>query len=255
VGMQVAHDGLQGWVASWLLTPNVCEMGDPAEFCVTDTLCTDRLNVRVGPGGDYLKVGSLAHNAVAVAATGATSVDDQDRVWRQIHYGDGVAWVASWFLTGAPCAPSAGEPCVCPADGILTGFVHDVDPVGRIIWLDPFEGFYWEEGWGDSEAYPINDDPSLLRLPIADGAFVRACVDLDWHCTWWAADPGTYAEYDLPTFAGWIQTDQVVHQSDFWARYNSVVDQTERVSNANNQWWHLQLSGCSVITINAPYHP
>ena len=82
--LHVAHGDVVGWAASWYLTPDPCEVGTPGGFCVTDTLCTDRLNVRSGPGGDYPKIGSLAHDAVGVTATGVTTTDGNGRVWTQI---------------------------------------------------------------------------------------------------------------------------------------------------------------------------
>jgi uncharacterized protein YraI len=252
----VTHGETTGWVASWYLTANPCTLTAPGGFCVTDTTCTDRLNVRSGPGGGYPKIGSLAHDAVGVAATGATTTDDNDRVWTQVTYRGQNAWVASWFLTPAPCAPSTGEPCECPMAGVrwppgenpqVGVFVHDVDPVGRIIWFDPIDGYYWEEGWRDGEAYPINDDPTVYRLPIADDFFLAGCGDpTSPVCV--SNDPGTYAEYDLDTYAQWIWTDTLMWQSNKWVSH-------EQVPNANNQWWVVHLIGCSVSMIEATYHP
>jgi hypothetical protein len=230
-------------------------VGEPGEFCVTDTVCTDWLNVRAGPGAQFEATGWLPYDAVGIVGTGATGRDDQDRTWVQISYGAGVGWVAGWFLNPVPCAASAGLPCVCPSERPwVQGFVHRVDPVARVLWFDPFEGFYWEQGWADSEGFPINDDPTVLWLRVADDAVVIGCPDPEGlSCA--IADGTPKTEYDLGTFASWVNSATVVWQSDLWDFRNQHVAPESQVANATNQWWEIVLDGCTVVEIAATYHP
>jgi uncharacterized protein YraI len=123
VWKEVDYFGGSAWVASWLLTPNQCDLEAPADFCVADTSCTDRLNVRTGPAASYQKMGSLPFDAVGVQATGASSADPDGKIWRQIRFRGNVGWVASRFLAAAPCTPAAGDPCSLPSGGPTAGCV------------------------------------------------------------------------------------------------------------------------------------
>lgn len=121
---EIEYFGGRVWVASWLLTPNPCEVAAPADYCISGTSCTDRLNVRSGPGASFQKLGSLPYDMVGVQATGASSADADGRTWRQIRFRGSVGWVASWFLTASPCTPSTGAPCTLPAGGPSAGCVN-----------------------------------------------------------------------------------------------------------------------------------
>ncbi|MCJ7725374.1 MAG: SH3 domain-containing protein [Acidimicrobiia bacterium] len=134
--IEVDIGGGTGWAAGWLLTP--CEVTLPGSYCVVDTTCDDRLNVRVGPGGSYEKMASLPFNATDVEATGATALDDEGRLWRQIRHYNDVGWVAGWFLTEAPCSASAGLPCNLPSGpptpDCLNGWITPA--AGSALWVD-----------------------------------------------------------------------------------------------------------------------
>ena len=99
--LEVEYAAGTGWVASWLVTP--CDVTAAVSFCVIDTTCDDRLNIRVGPGGEYAKMGSLPFDAVGVVGTGASSFDGNSNPWQQIEYHGRVGWSAGWFLTSSPC--------------------------------------------------------------------------------------------------------------------------------------------------------
>lgn len=143
--------GTPGWVAAWLLTNDTCLLEAPADYCVIDTACTDRLNVRSGPGGTYQKLGSLPFDAVGIQATGATSTDGEGRTWRQIRFRGDIGWVASWLLTAAPCSPWSGEPCTLPSGPASPGCVDGwITPEpGSAPWNDALEqigvGGPWSE--------------------------------------------------------------------------------------------------------------
>jgi uncharacterized protein YraI len=79
VWKEIDYFGAPAWVASWLLTPNPCDLAAPADFCVTGTSCLERMNVRSGPGVAYQKLGSLPYDMVGVQATGASSADADGR--------------------------------------------------------------------------------------------------------------------------------------------------------------------------------
>ena len=133
----VRYGSTEGWSAGWLLVP--CEVIAAADYCVIDTTCDDRLNVRLGPGTGYDRIGSLSFNATGVEATGAVATDANERVWRQIrHYRD-VGWVAGWFVTEAPCSASAGLPCSLPGGPVAPDCING--------WTTPAaSSALWEEG-------------------------------------------------------------------------------------------------------------
>lgn len=148
---EIDYYGGLGWVAAWLLTSNACSLEAPADYCVIDTVCTDRLNVRTGPGGSYQKLGSLPFDAVGVQATGASSTDGDGRTWRQIRFRGDLGWAASWFLTAAPCTPATGEPCALPSGAPSAGCVDGwtTPAPGSALWNDALEqigiGGPWSE--------------------------------------------------------------------------------------------------------------
>ncbi|MCU0280980.1 MAG: SH3 domain-containing protein, partial [Acidimicrobiia bacterium] len=160
----IDYDGGSGWVASWFLTPGQCGPASPGPFCVVDTACTDRLNVRSGPGTGFDVIGSLAHDATGVAGTGWASVGEPDEMWTQIEWGSGVGWVASWFVTGVPCSASTGAPCSCDSGGYA--FIHSVDTIGRFLEYDPVV-WVWV-GPADTDYEWDNSDPTVYWLPLDD---------------------------------------------------------------------------------------
>jgi hypothetical protein len=91
---------------------------NPAEYCVVDTACADRLNVRTGPGGDYDQIGSLAPDATGVVGTGNTAVDAEGRTWVEVEYQGGVGWAAGWLLDPEPCEATECATLVLYPDGI-----------------------------------------------------------------------------------------------------------------------------------------
>jgi uncharacterized protein YraI len=115
VWLEIDFGGATAWVASWYLTPGPCTVGADGEACVVDTSCTDRLNVRVGPGVEYARLGSLPFDAVGVVRTGAVSPDGAGRDWWQVSFRGEMGWAASWFLAPAPCEASTGQPCLLPS--------------------------------------------------------------------------------------------------------------------------------------------
>ena len=137
--LEVEYAGSTGWVASWLLTP--CDVTTAGSFCVIDTTCDDRLNIRVGPGGDYAKMGSLPFDAVGVVGTGASSLDGNGDRWQQIEYNGRVGWSAGWFLTDSPCGPANGQPCNLPSGPASPTCING--------WITPFPGSaLWNDGLG-----------------------------------------------------------------------------------------------------------
>ena len=246
VWVHVVHEDATGWVASWLLTPGECFEDDPGGACVIDTECTDRLNVRSGPGGEYPKIGSLAHDAVGVVTTGYTSNDDEDRIWAQIEHEDGVGWVAGWFVTPSPCVASPGLPCACPSDGTPAAFIHDADALGQILRFDPVV-YHWI-GPADTEYEWINDDLTVIRLPIADDVVIEACPEDmtgDFPPQIWCG-PDELVPHSLATFAGWIATDVEVGQN---ARWDGLVP------GSNSQMWYVTIEGCEVTAITGMWFP
>ena len=151
VWKEIEFFGAPAWVASWLLTPNPCDLAAPADFCVTGTSCLERMNVRSGPGVAYQKLGSLPYDMVGVQATGASSADADGRTWRQIRFRGEVGWAASWLLAASPCSPSAGSPCALPSGGPSAGCVNGwTTPLpGSAAWTDTLEqvgvGGPWSE--------------------------------------------------------------------------------------------------------------
>jgi uncharacterized protein YraI len=135
---EVEYGGGTGWVASWLLTQSPCQVTTAADFCVIDTVCTDRLNVRSGPAASYPILGSLPFDAVGVQATGASATDPNGRTWLQVRFRGGVGWAASWFLDQAPCSASSGDPCTPPSGGPTATCVSGwtTPHPGSTQWLD-----------------------------------------------------------------------------------------------------------------------
>ena len=235
------HDGvITGWVAGWLITPRPCTISDPIQFCVTDTACTDRLNVRSGPGVDYGRVGSLAHDAVGVQATSWVSTDDQDRIWVQIEWDGGVAWTAGWFLTTAPCS-AATPPCSC---GVGTGgfaMLHDVDPIGRFLEFDLIT-WVWV-GPSDTEYVWENTDIEVVRLPIANGADVLACPPTDpLYCN----PPDPFVAYPLSDLEQWIVNGTEIGQNQRYAG---------EIPGHTGQLWSVTVDNCSVTEISGIWFP
>jgi len=148
---EIDYFGGLGWVASWYLTPNPCDLAAPADYCVAGASCLERLNVRTGPGASYQKLGSLPYDMVGVQATGATSADSDGRDWIQVRFRGGVGWAASWLLAAAPCSPSDGSPCTLPsgvpAPGCVNGWTTPLP--GSALWTDALEqigvGGPWSE--------------------------------------------------------------------------------------------------------------
>ena len=137
--LEVEYAGGTGWAASWLLTP--CDVTEAVSFCVIDTTCDDRLNIRVGPGAEYAKMGSLPFDAVGVAGTGASSLDGNRDRWQQIEYHGQVGWSAGWFLTSSPCGPADGQPCNLPSGPASPTCING--------WITPAPGTaLWEDGLG-----------------------------------------------------------------------------------------------------------
>jgi uncharacterized protein YraI len=230
-----------GWSAGWFLTTNECVQSGPIGFCVTDTDCTDRLNVRVGPGGGYTKLGSLAHDAVGIVGTGWATTDDQDRPWIQIEWKGGIAWAAGWYLTDEPCTPWPGDPCVCPPDGPYYVLVHTVDPVGQFLEYDPIQ-WVWI-GPADTEYEWENPDLTVLRLPIANGTTVEACPPSDpLYCN----PPDPFVSYTLTDLAQWIEDGTEIGQNRrYWGE----------IPGHTGQLWQVELAGCSVVEINGIWFP
>ncbi len=246
IWVHVTHEDATGWVASWLLTPGECFEDDPGEACVIDTECTDRLNVRSGPGGDYPKIGSLPHDAVGVVTTGRTSSDDEDRTWSQIEYGDGVGWVAGWFITPTPCSASPGLPCACPGNDMPAAFIHGADALGQILRFDPVV-YHWI-GPADTEYEWLNDDLTVIRLPIADDVLIQACpedMSGDFPPQIWCG-PDELVAHSLSTFAGWIAADVEVGQN---ARWDGLVP------GSNSQMWWVTIEACEVTEITGMWFP
>jgi uncharacterized protein YgiM (DUF1202 family) len=244
--VHVTHEDATGWVASWLLTPGECFEAAPGEACVVDTVCTDRLNVRSGPGGDYPKIGSLAYNVTGVVTTGRSSNDDQGRAWIQIEYDGEVGWAAGWFLTAAPCSASLGLPCACPADETAAAFIHEADALGQILRFDPVV-YHWI-GPADTEYEWLNDDTTIIRLPIADDVVIEACPEDmtgDFPPQIWCG-PDELVPHSLSTFAGWIAGDVEVGQN---ARWDGLVP------GSNSQMWYVTIEDCEVTEITGMWFP
>ena len=68
-----------------------------------------------------------------------------------------------------------GLPCACPADDTSAAFVHSADAVGQILRFDPVV-YHWI-GPADTEYEWINDDLTVIRLPIADDVTIEACPE------------------------------------------------------------------------------
>lgn len=78
-----------------------------ADHCVIEHRAGETLNVRSGPGTTHDIVGTLSFDQTGVHATGVAANDGDSRVWKEIDYYGGHAWVASWLLTPNPCAVTA----------------------------------------------------------------------------------------------------------------------------------------------------
>lgn len=141
------EDGLStAWVASWYLTPGPCTAGTAVTACVVDTDCTERLNVRTGPGVEFARLGSLPFDAVGVAATGVTAEDADGRTWWQIEFRGDLGWAASWYLAPGPCTASTGQPCLLPSG--------PPSPDCENGWTTPFPGSSdWTEALAAIGAY------------------------------------------------------------------------------------------------------
>jgi len=238
--IEITYGGETAWVAGWLVTPNECTIADPIDHCVIDTACTDRLNVRHGPGGGFEKIGSLAHDAVGIHSTGWVSTDATDRIWVQIDWGSGVAWVAGWFLTNEPCTPWPGQPCACPANGTTAAMIHSVDVAGRMLDYDPIV-WVWT-GPADTDGYWENSDQTVLHMPIADAAQVMACPASDLlYCL-----PPDHIAYSIADLAQWVANDTQVGQNQNFAG---------EVPGHTGQLWLVSLSGCSVTEIAGRWVP
>jgi uncharacterized protein YgiM (DUF1202 family) len=241
--VEVVADGQPGWVAGWFITPNECTTSGVVAFCVIDTACDDRLNVRLGPSGDAEKIGSLAHDAVGVAGTGWVSTDREGRTWVQIEWGSGVGWVAGWFLTSVPCSASAGLPCSCPADGPYSVLIHAVDVPGRMLDFD-LATWVWT-GPADTEGFWENPDTTVLHLPVADGVDVMACADTDpfdmLYC-----EPWQHVPYDLGDLSSWIAGNVEIGQN---RRFLAEIP------GHTGQLWLIELTSCSVTDISGRWVP
>lgn len=140
---QIALADGTGWVYSPLLTPWECSVGEAAGYCVNEEACTDTPNVRTGLGGGYAILGTLDTDAADIAGTGATTLDDQGRLWVQITHEGAVGWVAGWLLAAEPCSPAACPPPPLP-------WVITADAVGPIelgmplAGLGEATGFTWD---------------------------------------------------------------------------------------------------------------
>jgi hypothetical protein len=212
----------------------------PRNYCVIDTLCTDRLNVRDGPFGTATRLGSLSHSAVGVGGTGWMSVDEDGRPWVQIEWQGGVGWAAGWFLSPAPCTPSPGTPCVCAVDGPVYAFVHDVDPVGRFIEFDPIS-WVWI-GPADTEYVWENPDLTLVRLPVADATIVESCDPADGPLCL----PPDFTVFTIDDLATWVENGTEVGQN---RRFQGEVP------GHNGQMWFLWVTECSVTEIIGLWAP
>ncbi len=229
---EIAFNGGTGWVASWLI--HECTPTQPTDHCVIDTACTDRLNVRIGPGTEHNRIGSLAHDAVGVAGTGWATPDD----WVQISFGGGVGWVAGWFVTEAPCA-AAAVPCTCPAGNGGYSFLHAVDVVGRFLEFDPVN-WVWI-GPADTEYEWQNPDPTVFRLPIDNAVSLLGCAPGDEYC-----QPDGFVAFTLGDLASWITNDTVIGQNHRWIG---------EVPGHTGQFWGVTLDNCSVTEIHGMWWP
>ena len=99
---EIVFDGQAAFVPSQFLTGGDCEEGEAAVWSVIDITCDSFLNVRNGHGDGYDILGTLEPDAVDIAGTGVTAFDDQDRLWVQIEFEGGTAWVAGWFMSDDP---------------------------------------------------------------------------------------------------------------------------------------------------------
>ncbi len=200
VWMEITHGLDNGWVASWFLTPGPCRLGSPTTACVIDTTCDDRLNVRVGPGVTYARLGSLPFDAVDVAATGAAADDTNGREWWQIEFRGEMGWVAAWFLTPDPCSASTGQPCLLPSGPPSPGCVNGwTTPVpGSADWNDALTqiGAYGAFAQTDPPAFVVEKMRYCTGPEDANILGPRPTVE-----RWYIEG---YSETD-PTYAGrWI---------------------------------------------------
>jgi uncharacterized protein YraI len=138
---EIDYFGAPAWVASWLLTPQACNVAAPLDYCITGATCLERVGVRSGPGTSYLKLGTLPFDSAALQGTGASSADGDGRAWQQVRFRGSVGWVASWLLAASPCSPSPGTPCTLPSGASSASCVNG--------WTTPTPGTTGLSGWAD----------------------------------------------------------------------------------------------------------
>ncbi len=96
-----------------LFVANVGPAQAEQTYDVTNVAPNDQLNVRAAPSPSAQKIGSLAFNAKAVAATGASQRIAQ-ATWLEVHFDGGTGWVNGRYLI--PARSSAAlfrEPLSC----------------------------------------------------------------------------------------------------------------------------------------------
>lgn len=139
---QILHEDGTAWVFSTFLTPRECPVGPSVGYCVNEAACTDTPNVRTGLGGAYSIIGTLATDEVGIVGTGATTLDDRNRPWVQIRYGEGTGWVAGWLLDQEPCSPTECPPPPLPWT-ITADAVGPIELGMPITGLGTATGFTW----------------------------------------------------------------------------------------------------------------
>jgi hypothetical protein len=141
------------------------------EYCVIDTAADDQLNVRSGAGVGFAIIGGLAFDATGVVTTGLAATDPNGGVWYEIEFSGSTGWVASWFLTPAPCGPAE--------DSGTFGYITKGSPTqgGYLISFD--EAVWNPDGTcGDGGDCVFNPDSETTQHFVPDG--VRIITLLVW---------------------------------------------------------------------------
>ena len=172
---EIVFEGQAAWVPSQFVTAGACDEGVAAVWAVIDIECGSFVNVRNGHGTGYDILGTLEPDAVDVAGTGITAFDDQDRLWVQIEFDGGTAWVAGWFLTdeeGVFTDCSIPDfPWIITADAV--GPIELGDP-GADLELVTGLSFYLSNSYNTCEWF--NDDDDRLGVEVVDGVITEIWV-------------------------------------------------------------------------------
>lgn len=98
----VIYSGGYGWISSLhgnLIDAYTGAYHNDTEFSPangTSIVATADVNVRTGPGTNYVVIGTL-YNGMSADYTGTSQMDRNGRLWYQINYYNYVGWVSSLY--------------------------------------------------------------------------------------------------------------------------------------------------------------